>query len=333
MRKKWIPGLLLMLFFCGCHSISSGPANPVETTLSAVTEPTGPEIVFASAKVDGVPAVLTTLSRDDMVNVVSSYDEKHYAVKTDLGYGLVEKNLLRVEEEGIYAPWTGYAYHGTKVYDNYRLAGKPVQVLQANDSVEVLNDLGWCYLVKLNGEYGYIPMDQLASRVAPGGKIPGGVPEPGNEDGGDIEARFHFGITQLAAAAPQSGEVSGLAMVLADGTDVILAYFDAGDQIPLLKDSVDAGGDVLLVYLEGIEAKVNREYVLLDGETQESPWRGYSACNTAVYDNFWLQGSPVDMLSGGLALNVLHELEHCYFVEIEGRSGYVAKNTVSVNKP
>ena len=142
--------VLLILLVCGCGKKKQAEVLPVETQPES-TAAAEPELVSVTAQVNGIPAVLTTLSRGDWVDVVGSFDEQHYAVKLDAGYGLVEKNLVRMDTQPEFQPWTGYAYRNAEVYDNYHLAGTPARMLDANETVEVLENLGWCYLVRQNG--------------------------------------------------------------------------------------------------------------------------------------------------------------------------------------
>lgn len=326
--------LVLLLSACAKEpSVETLPAESVaETTVPVETEP---ELAYVTAQVNGVPAVLKTFSRDDTLNIVEAFDEKHYVVKLAVGYGLVEKNLVRMEQESASESRSGYSYHNVPVYDNYRLAGKPVKRLAANTQVEVLEDLGWCVLVAYEGNAGYMKQEHLAkaprSSGGDGNEPAGSGSSSGKEeDGGEISLRFSGKATLLATITPQGGDSGRRARVLADGTEVVLGYFDRGDRIPVLKETV--GQNPLTVYLEGLYATVSPEYVCGDGEKTYTVWEGYSRFGAEIYDDFWMLGSPVDRLNADVAVRVLYELENCYLVEAGAVTGYIAKDMVTVEK-
>lgn len=331
-RKMLILLLLVALLLSACRK------KPQEETLPAETVPETtvpselyPELEYMTAQINGIPAVLETFSRGDVLNVVQAFDERHYVVKLETGYGLVEQNLIRLEEEGTYEPWTGYAAHKAELYDNYRLAGTPVKRLTANTKVQVLDDLGWCVLVEHEGGTGYMKPEVLATGAHGGsgsGKTPSGSETPSGtgQDGGEISLHQFPNVTLLATITPQRGNPRGLATVLADGTDVVLGYFDRGDRVPVLKDTVDA--DRLTVYLDGLHAAVSGEYLCMEAEETYQSWEGRSKHGAQIYGDFWMLGSPIDRLNADVAITVLHELENCYLVEAGEVTGYLAKDMV-----
>jgi hypothetical protein len=67
---------------------------PPETTEETIPVPQTP---CGTARVHNTPAVLSTRMRGDQVDVVGEYDENHYVIKTAEGYGLVRKELIRLE--------------------------------------------------------------------------------------------------------------------------------------------------------------------------------------------------------------------------------------------
>ena len=313
--------VLLILLVCGCGKKKQAEVLPVETQPES-TAAAEPELVSVTAQVNGIPAVLTTLSRGDWVDVVGSFDEQHYAVKLDAGYGLVEKNLVRMDTQPEFQTWTGYAYRNAEVYDNYHLAGAPARMLDANETVEVLENLGWCYLVRQNGSMGYVKQENLAKN--PVGDA--GTDNAPGADGGEISMEISGGIALLSTVAPQEGAVSGKAVVLADKTPIVLGYFDRGDKIPVLKESIR--NKTLTVNLDGLLAEISAEYVLADGEQAEPSWEGVSRQILTVYADYWMLGRPVDRLNANTPVTVLYALENCYLVEVNGVMGYVAKNQV-----
>lgn len=330
--------ILLVLSLSACGKEPLAETLPVETeSETTASVETKPEVAYLTAEVNGIPAVLETLSRGDTVDIVEAFDEKHYVVKLDEGYGLVEKNLVRLESEPAYEAWTGYSYHNTTLFDNYRLTGDPVKNLASNTKLEVLEDLGWCLLVELEGKNAYVKPENLArnpiigSRESNGGdsKKEGSFSEREGtgEDGGDIWLQHSGNLTFLATITPQKGNVSGKATVLADGTDVVLGYFHRGDLIPVIGEA-DTDGR-LTVSLDGLYATVSGDCILAEGEEPYEQWEGRSTYGAALYEDYWMLGSPVDRLNADKSVTVLYELENCYLVEAGNVTGYVGKNMVT----
>ena len=351
MRKYIIVLLALALLLCaGCKKqepvqTEAPTTAPTETTIPPTTEETipVPELTMGSALVDDTPAILDTLMRDDVVDVVGEYDEDHYVIKTDLGYGLVKKGLLRLESEAAYEVWTGYAYWNAEVYDNLHLTGEPAQKLKTNTKVEVLDDLGYCYVVRVEETEGFMNKSRLtkwhissgggSSNSGGGGSSSGSGGGGGGStgaDGGDISLQFHGNIV-LLAAIEQSGDVTGQATILADGTEVVLGYFERGEEIPMVAEDglAENREGYVTVYLDGLYAYVPQKLVLTQEAEAYEAWDGYSRWNGVVYDNFYLLGDPIDKLYTNVKVHVIAELENCYLVEVNEVTGYMSKDLVS----
>ena len=325
--------LMVLVLIAGCGKKQPDETTPIENTQTAeATEATAPELVYGTAQVNGVPAVLATMSRGNTVDVVGAFDEKHYAVKLDAGFGLVEKNLVRLEGEPEFEPWTGYAYQNAQVYNNYRLSGAPVKKLTADAPVQILEDLGWCYLVEQDGAVGYMKHESLAKKPA-GNRDNSGTSSSEKsrdgsvgQDGGEISLQVSGGVTLLSTLVPQEGTVSGKGYILADETHIVLGYFDRGDQIPLIRQS--EAEETLTVYLDGLYAEVSGNYVRTEGEDEYASWAGRSRSIATVYSDMWMLGSPCDRVNANTAVTVLYELEDCYLVEVNGMMGYMAKDDI-----
>lgn len=307
--------------------------TPAETTAPPATEETvpAPALRMGTALVDDTPAILDTLMRDDVVDLVGEYDEDHYVIKTDLGYGLVKKELLRPEGEAAYETWTGYAYWNAEVYDELYLTGEPARKLNTNTKVEVLEDIGYCYVVRAEEMVGFMNKSRLAKwPISTGGSGDGGSDGSTGADGGDISLRAQGKLVFLAAIE-QSGNVTGQATVLANGTEVILGYFKRGEEIPMVAEegfTEDREGYVS-VYLDGLYAYVPQKLVQAQEAEAYAAWDGYSLWNGVVYDNFHLLGDPIDKLYTNVKVHVIAELESCYLVEVNEATGYMRKDLVS----
>lgn len=351
MKKYVIALLVLCLVLCGCSeliptrtTVSSQDAGqaaatvaptettlPTETTVPPTTEATipAPALKWGTAMVDDTPAILKLLMRGDIVDVVGEFDDDYYVIKTEAGYGLVEKELLRKDGEAAFQVWTGYAFYLAEFYENFRLTGEPVKKLYQNTAVEVLDDLGWSYVVRVDNTVGYMKKAQVSQRPfysGGGGSSSGGST---GADGGDITMQFQGGV-MLLAAIQQEGDVTGQATVLADGVEVVLGFFNRGEQVPMVaEDGFAKNWDgYVTVYLNGLYAYVPEALVLVEGKTYEA-WDGYSYWNGVVYDNYYLLGDPIDKLYTNVQVHVIAELENCYLVEVNGTTGYMGKDLVS----
>lgn len=296
-----------------------------EATTQAPTEP-HPACANAEVQADHAPAILMLLNRGDTADVVGEYDDDHYVVKTEAGYGLIEKQLLRLSDNPAYEVWTGYAHSGAPVYGHYQLTGKPVKSLNLNTKVEILDELKYCYVVKTGEVSGFMAKAQVSKSYI---QYSGGG--GGSADGGDITLGFG-GIVTLSNVE-QSGEVTGTAEVLADGTQVILGYFHRGDLTPVVVEegfAPDWDGYYTL-YLDGFYAYLPQNLALPEGGTPYEQWEGFAGYSGAVYDNYLIQGEKSNV-NVNTSVTVLWDGGDFYVVSVKDTVGYMAKNQVGRNR-
>lgn len=333
---------ILLLLTTGCArqepvTTTEATAEPTTQPATIPTETTAPPTVplpqteEAVILADHVPAVLALLSRGDTVDMVGEYDEKCYVIKMDSGYGLVEKQLLTAPGEEAYEAWTGYSYWNRNVYDNYRLTGAPIQVLATNTKIEVLDKLDNCYIVRAEDVTGFMRLEDISknpiqSQGSDGGGSGGGG---GGQDGGDISLQFDGGIKFLSAIT-QEGKVSGQAMVKADGTEVVLGYFEREESARILAEPgfIEEWDGYVTVAMGNLYAHVPEVLVRRRDEETYAQWDGFAKYNTVFYDNFYLQGEGT-RLSTNTEIHVVTDLGNCYLVIVEDVYGYVAKEKVS----
>ena len=330
--------ILLMTAGCGAQQPESAevptppttvPATeaptepPTEAPTEAPTEPV-PECVNAVVQVDDAPAILELLNRGDAVDVVGEYDEDHYVIKREIGYGLVEKQLLRMSSEPAYEVWTGYATRKAALYTNYQLMGEVQANLNMNTQIDVLDELEYCYVVKVGEESGFIAKAQVSKDYI---RYSGGGGGGGGADGGDISLSFG-GIARLSVIE-QSGEVTGTAEVLADGTQVILGYFDREELAPVVAEEgfAPAWEGYYTLYLDGLYGYLPQNLALAEGEESYIQWDGFAAHQAKVYDNRLLQGEGVQ-ISVNTSVTILWDGGDVYVVSIDGDIGYMAKTLV-----
>lgn len=340
MKKVLLILLTVALLCAGCAKetpetvpptlVPETTAAPETTAPPETTEETipVPEVTYVTAKTDGVAAVLKILSRGETVDVVGEYEEGHYVIRTEEGYGLVEKELLRMASKPAPEARTGYARYNAEFHTNFRLSGEPAQLLRTNTKVQILDNLGWCYLVELDGVTGYISTANVSDHP-----IKSGGGGNSSADGGDISLRVP-GIVPLFSMVPQTGDVTGEAMVLADGTEVILGYFDRADEVPVVAEEgfAESREGYHTVYLDGLYAWVEQSLTRGEGEAEYEAWDGYAKYNAPFHDNHWALGEALKMLKTNTAVHVLEELEDSYLVEVEGETGYIPKDQVSKSR-
>lgn len=332
---------LALVVAAGCGK-QTAPETLPETTETPTTLPTEtteppteplPKTESVAVLADKTPAVLTRLSRGSQVDVVKDYDETYVIVHTQAGYGLMEKCLLTSDTP--YEPWTGYALWNKGFYDNYLLTGDPVRLLQTNTKIEVLGEYDNCCVVTVEDTLGYMKREDISKyRSVPsdGGSSDGGGgggSSSGGQDGGDISLRAPAFAVNLSAIA-QEGTVTGKATVKVDQAQVILAFFDRGEQAPVI---VEAGfgedwagyAPVLLGELCGY---IPQNLLETPDSQAFQEWSGYARYNAALYDNFYLRGKAT-CLRTNTAIQVLNDLQTCFLVRCDDTLGFMAKDSVS----
>lgn len=346
MRKLWIILLCLMVCMTGCkqertaaptnttdrtetESVSTIPSDPQVETEPQVTEPPVPDTVTAVALADHTDVVLTTVDRDESIDIAGEFDENYYVVKLESGYGLIERCLVRMDGEAVYAQWDGYAYHGAVLYDNYHLLPGGEKELSKNTIVRVLDCLDGCYVVQLDETIGYVRESQISKTyIKP---YSGG----GGQDGGDISLSYGDETsnlyTNLSLFVPQSGEVSGKGIVLVNGAEIILGWFDRDDSMQIIAEAGFAPEQEgwYSVYLNGTVGYVRQNLSLMDGAEPYMQWNGYSRSGAEVFDNYYLNGESVKTLSTNTDIHVVCDLGACYLVSIGETIGYMNKDHIS----
>ena len=88
--------------------------------------------------------------------------EGWYGIYHEGLYGYVRQSLLRKDGEEAYTQWNGFAKSQAQLFDNHYLTGEPVGKLSANAGVQILEDLGHCYLATSGDHTGYIAKDMVS---------------------------------------------------------------------------------------------------------------------------------------------------------------------------
>lgn len=298
--------------------------QPTEAPTEAPTEPV-PQVHSGEVQVDWAPGILTFLNRGENVDVVGDFDEDYYVVKVAQGYGLMEKQLLRMAGEAAYEGWTGYAQNKAGVYTTYQLTGQPVLTLGRNTQVEVLDELEYVYVVTVEGTAGFMNKADVSKTKI---KSSGGG---GSADGGDIS--LSAGVVGLVSIQPQSGDVTGQAEVLADGSQVILGFFSRGEMAPIVAEEgfAEELEGYYTLYLDGMYAYLPRNLVRLESEAAYESWDGYAAKNAPVCDRYTVLGEGVK-LPVNTVVTVLWDGGDFYLVSVDGQIGYMDADKVGSSR-
>ncbi|MBQ3504498.1 MAG: hypothetical protein IJA75_07325 [Oscillospiraceae bacterium] len=343
MKKALIILLTLMLLLAaGCgKEAPEGTTAPDPTTEPVVetteatqpqptetepveTEPPVPETTSATVQADKTGLILSIVNRGDTVEVVGEFDEDHYAVKLETGYGLVQKRLVRLEGEEPYVGWEGYARYNAMLYPSYILRTAEGTTLNMNTRVQVLEDLGDVLLVQWEQTLGFMEESMVSTtyiKPATGG---------GSADGGDIVLGYRGGVTNLSTFVPQEGEVSGKAEVLADGTEILLGWFDRDEEVQIVAEEGFAEGweGYHTIYLKGLYGYIREGFLLEEGAEAYEQWTGYAKYGAKLYAGFTLSGEAVT-LGSNEAVTILWDLGDCYLAERGDVTGYVPKDSIS----
>lgn len=293
--------------------------EPTQEVTEEPTEPV-PDCILAQVQVNDAPAILQMLSRGDVVDVVGEYDEDHYVIKTEIGYGLVEKQFLWMSDSEPFETWTGYASGYIPVYDNYFLQGEALKSVGMNTKMEVLAELNYCYLVQTGDTLGYVKKSHVSKYYIQ--YDDSDDEDESGQDGGDIT--LATGGVTLLSVIEQSGEVTGTAIVRVDKVPVVLGYFQAGETVDVIVEEgfAPVWEGYHTVYLGEFCAYMPVELTLTEEEEAYGPWDGYCGYNAYVYDNYQCQGEGKRLNTNTVVTVVWHGGEFCV-VSIDGELGYV----------
>ncbi len=302
------------------------------TTVPTETEPPVPDTLSATALADRTYVVLMTVDRGAVVEIVDAYEEDYLVVKTEQGYGLIEKCLVRTDDTASYEGWTGYAVYQAKVYNNYHLLPEDAKTLNMNTKVQVLDNLGGTLVVQTEDSIGYMREKELSrGYIQP---APSGGGNSGSADGGDIVLGGIGGIVKLSNFVPMSGEVSGKGTVLVNEAEIILGWFDRNDAVAIVNEAgfIDEKEGWYGIYHQGLYGYVRKNLIRKSAEEAYAQWNGFAKYQAQLFDNYYLDGESVSQLASNADVQILEDLGHCYLAASGGKTGYIAKDMVSETK-
>lgn len=136
------------------------------TVLSTFVPQEGEVSGKATVLADGAEILLGWFDRNEEVRIVTEagFAEEKEGFRTvylEGLYGYIRQVFLLEEGQEPYAEWTGYAVNSPKLYDNFNLSGEGVS-LSNNAELQILADLGDCYLVTSGETTGYMAKDTVS---------------------------------------------------------------------------------------------------------------------------------------------------------------------------
>ena len=211
------------------------------------------------------------------------------------------------------------------MYPGYLLRGEGT-ALNMNTRFRVLDDLGEVLVVQLEETVGYMAKDMVSNtyiKPATGG---------GSADGGDIVLGYRGGVTNLSTFVPQEGEISGKAEVLADGTEIVLGWFDREEEVQIVVEEGFAENweGFRTVYLKGFYGYIRESFLLEEGAEGYAQWTGYAKYGAKLFANHTLMGEST-ALNSNETVTVLWDLGDCCLVARGETIGYVAKDMLSTS--
>lgn len=320
--------LAFALLLAGVIAWTEGTAPATEklVAMSAdLTEPQAPRVVPGIVQGGGVPVILHFLPRNGEVTVTAYLDEDHALVATNWGEGIVQTQFLRFPGEE-YQTWTAYAQGTVKLYPHYYCLGKPTKPLNANDKMEVLEELKSSCFVQVGEETGFVKKQSV-------GRNPYGYAQeetqPPRQDGGDIVMAYTGSICLLSDVTEQLP--TGPAQIKADHVPLIRRYCGAGEAVAILEDQalLEPVEGFLSISEEDMLAYLPHLWVQQEGEPDFRQWEAYAGANSQVYDDCVLDGKPGKTLPGSSRLTVLWDTGEVAYVRYGDDSyGFVSSDTL-----
>lgn len=131
---------------------------------------------------DEVEAYICLLLKDGEAKVIE-HDEEICTIYLENGLtATLPRWVLWLEGDEEYEPWTGYISGKQVVCEEYQMRNVLLN-LKTNDEVLVLDELPECYVIEVDGQIGYVPLDGVSeTRIVYNGGGGGGT---GGSSGGD----------------------------------------------------------------------------------------------------------------------------------------------------
>ena len=118
----------------------------------------------------------------------------------------------------------------------------------------------------------------------------------------------------------ETGTVQG------DNIPAILCQLKKGDSVEVTGNPDDTHATVKTEFGTGT---MEMQLLRFAGEETPESWTGYARWNTGFFADYEMGGKAPTTLKTNTKVEVLEELEDCYLVTVDGKTGFVAKAQVS----
>lgn len=341
MKRQIAIGLALLLLLSGCGQQESPPdrTTAAEESTEASTAPaetTAPQPACKDITVMGenIPLVRFFLDEGEQVEV-TGYRDALARVTARGEEGFVEKQYLRFPDE-TFGQFTGYARWNTGLYGAPSCLGEPLQTLNTNAKLEVLEELDNCYYVNIDDQKGYVAKDGVSkwaiqSQPAEesgsgngggGGSSSGGSSSSGSKDGGDITMLERGSLVLLADAVK-----TGTARVKVPGTPMVTRNCLPGESLQMVVSqgaAEEIPGYVPVLEPDGSIAYISESWVLLPEEKPFESWEGYAGYHCSLYGSENLSGRENKTISANTKVTVLWDTGTVSYIQVGEETGYVA---------
>jgi len=340
---------------CGCSLRPTLPSTqvrtevPIETPTEASTEvptepaPTEPEWQPGLSKADYVEAAYSLLSKGDEVEVVGK--TAHYFVIAGENYNLlVNEDYIRLDREDTFESQTAFSRYNRPVFASVYMRNEPITRFPTNAKLTVLEAKnGWVFVEWFDGkEYmnGYMRAEDISDDwINVGGGSSSGSSTP--DDGTDVDVDSLSATSQQGALAllgtyygpeMEAGFETCKGIVLADEVEAYITVFNHGAEMKV----VEYDDGFCTIYLaNGLTAKVRRELVKLESDSEEEFFSGYARSGAVVFKEYQ-QRNEYKKLNFNDKVEVLYKLpaltyegEEIYAVSIDGKVMYMMISAVS----
>ncbi len=301
------------------------PEPSPEPTPTATPEPA---MISAETLVDEAGVIGKLFALGEQVDVKAERDG-YYVIADEDGELLVEKWLVRMEDEKEPKPYTAYARSGAEIFRDPYLEKERIASLSTNTKLTVEDAFGQLVRVTLSdGSEGYA----LAASVSKS-KITSGGGKSEGHDGGDIPiGNFEhrgFSAQKLGNRIREKGKslTPGKGTILAEGVEGYIALFDRGDRVRVL----EKGRTTCMVLVGERTGTMYTRLLILDSDSVYRAWDGYAKANAPLHGHYRLLDEGTK-LKTNTKIHVIGEIEGAYIVEVNAQRGYIPAEYISEKK-
>ncbi len=300
------------------------PAPTPEPTPTPVPTPSWEEGTVAAYDI-GV--LYRTAERGEIAEIFGE-EGNFYRIGLDEKTLFIEKRFIRDAGEEPQEEKTAYARTGAEFFASPYLTGEPLETLKLNTPVTVMEELGDVILVKTDTAQGYADASCFSPvRITWSG---GGGGGGGGADGGDIflgNRRFLKPVEGLAPVYTEEKTGEGFpaqGRILADGAELYLQLLTAGDSVMVTEKE-----EKFCTVWTGEETGTLPRWALyLEGDEAFREWQGFAKNKAKLFESYHLTGAGEE-LKMNAKITVLLQTDDGYYVEANGRQGYMAAGDIS----